>query len=47
MCRLRRVKIHKRSTRCSVCAGKQPHNRKVKARPSLEQLEKDSWKRCR
>lgn len=34
-------KIHKRSTRCSVCAGKQPHNRKVKARPSLEQLEKD------
>ena len=34
-------KIHRRSTRCSVCAGKQPSNRKVKVRPSLEQLEKD------
>ena len=34
-------KIYKESIRCKSCSGKQPHNRKVKNRPSLEQLEED------
>jgi len=34
-------KINRDARRCKSCAGKQPSNRKVKVRPSLEQLEKD------
>jgi Zn finger protein HypA/HybF involved in hydrogenase expression len=36
-------KIHKRSTRCNSCSSKNNRisNRKVKIRPTLEQLEKD------
>lgn len=34
-------KINRKSIRCRSCAAKQPSHRKVKSRPSLEQLEKD------
>ena len=34
-------KIHARSTRCNSCSVKSRNNRKVKNRPSLEQLEED------
>jgi Zn finger protein HypA/HybF involved in hydrogenase expression len=37
-------KIHKQSTRCQSCASNKFNKRKVKVRPSLEQLEKDMEK---